>query len=142
MKTIWLPVIGLAATAMVATVVVNQQVNTKVDQTAASLGFQKQGGSAWNPVTKIPTYFNPATGQTLSYADMRAKLPATPALFTSTVGTYKQIAMAGELGFRVSQTDEFGHAIEYTHVKTGERLDAFEMNDRIKLGSAPAIAAR
>ena len=45
---------------------------------AAALGFEKQGGSLWNPFDKIPHFVNPATGESLTWEQMGKRLGADP----------------------------------------------------------------
>lgn len=74
-------VAGLAAGLAVigATYAGNKGINQRIDEEAAKLGYTKQGGGWLNP---IPTYKNPVTGESVSYADMQKRLGAGPEGFT------------------------------------------------------------
>jgi len=49
----------------------NQRENDELDRKAGEMGFEKRGGSWWDPTNKIPHYVNPKTGEDLTYPQMR-----------------------------------------------------------------------
>lgn len=63
-----------AAAAIGKTVSTENKMQKTMEQQAAEQGFQKQGGSVWNPFNKIPKFYNPTTGETLTYEQMQKRL--------------------------------------------------------------------
>ena len=67
-----------AALALIATPAVDAAIKGVEESEAKKQGFEKRGGSSWNPFDKIPHWVNPKTGETLTEEEMRRRLGVDP----------------------------------------------------------------
>jgi len=68
----------LAAGVIGGTFVADQAKKKSMEERANELGFEKQGGSLWNPFDKIPTWRNKQTGEVITEGQMRTRIGADP----------------------------------------------------------------
>ena len=60
--------VPLAAAGVIANTFMQDQANkADLDKRAADAGFEKHGGSLWNPFDKMTTYVDPKTGEKLDF---------------------------------------------------------------------------
>jgi len=67
-----------AAVVLGSTFLKDQALKEQMDQAAKTHGFEKRGGSLWNPLNKMPTYYNAETKETLTFPEMQKRLGADP----------------------------------------------------------------
>jgi hypothetical protein len=68
----------IAALAVIGVGAADAMIKQRQEEEAKKLGFEKRGGSLWNPFDKIPHWVNPDTGETLTEPEMRKRLGADP----------------------------------------------------------------
>jgi muramidase (phage lysozyme) len=68
----------LAGLALIATPAVDAAIKGVEESEAKKQGFEKRGGSLWNPFDKIPHWVNPKTGEDIPEEEMRRRLGADP----------------------------------------------------------------
>jgi muramidase (phage lysozyme) len=68
----------LAGLALIATPAVDAAIKGVEESEAKKQGFEKRGGSTWNPFDKIPHWVNPKTGEDIPEEEMRRRLGADP----------------------------------------------------------------
>jgi hypothetical protein len=67
-----------AALTLISSFSTDAAIKAAEESEAKKKGFEKRGGSLWNPFDKIPHWVNPQTGEDITEEEMRRRLGADP----------------------------------------------------------------